>query len=357
MTVSRLARSRAQMWSDLLVALGGADSYKTMSEEEMLAAIRNTYGGSVSALTTSKSDLLASIVSAAGGSASDLTEDEEQMLAELLSALGGSGSALTSSPDALLAASVDAAGGDGPYVAKAISVDGVTELFIDSLACTDNGNFSMSGWFKMAEVPSDARNIFVSDPNNQYNNFAFIGQARGDDTTLGNLGAELWVGVDETKSAIEFDADCFSGGAWHHVLMSFEMNHPNGEKLYKVFVDDVDIADTNPSPDQGIAGIALINALQIYIFGDGSGGNGFVGDVADLWIAPGVSLFDGSTIPEATRRTFISADGKPVDPTGFPSAACLFSGDADSFGANQGTGGAASWTGGTPTNATTSPSD
>ncbi len=82
-----------------------------------------------------------------------------------------------------------------------------------------------------------------------------------------------------------------------------------------------------------------------------------LGDMADVWVAPGVSLLDGAgLIPEATRRLFISATGKPVDPSGFPASAMLFSGNAASFGTNQGTGGAFTTTG-TLTNSSSSPSD
>jgi hypothetical protein len=84
-------------------------------------------------------------------------------------------------------------------------------------------------------------------------------------------------------------------------------------------------------------------------------------DLADLRIMPGVSLLDGGgDIPEATRRMFIDADGKPVDPavvTAALGAPCiLFSGDAAAFATNQGTGGAFTLTG-TLTDASTSPSD
>ena len=87
---------------------------------------------------------------------------------------------------------------------------------------------------------------------------------------------------------------------------------------------------------------------------------GLVGDVADFRIAPGQNWLTGGDISEATRRLFIDADGKPVDPAiataalGVP--AVLFSGDASTFGAKQGTGGAFTLTG-TLTDATTSPSD
>jgi hypothetical protein len=74
--------------------------------------------------------------------------------------------------------------------------------------------------------------------------------------------------------------------------------------------------------------------------------------MADLWIAPGISLLDGSgDIPLATRRKFIDALGKPVFlgangelATGTAPAVFL-SGDASTFATNLGTGGAFATTG------------
>lgn len=63
---------------------------------------------------------------------------------------------------------------------------------------------------------------------------------------------------------------------------------------------------------------------------------------------------------EANRRLFIDASGKPVDPAVATAAlgqqTVLMSGDKDTFGINQGSGGSFDSTG-TLTNATTSPSD
>ena len=133
---------------------------------------------------------------------------------------------------------------------------------------------------------------------------------------------------------------------------------------------DTGIAIAGNEPhDQGPSGVTNTNGVPFYIgtdtFGQGGdGSNNFVGmSMADLWIAPGVSLLDNNGyIPEATRRKFISANGKPVDlgsdcsaPTGTAPAVC-FSGDATTFGTNKGTGGTFTLTG-TLTDASTSPSN
>lgn len=73
MTVSYLTRSRRQLWSDLLVAMGGSEAFLTrhLSERDVLIEILNTFGGSYSKRTIGgRENILAAIVVAAGGTAS-----------------------------------------------------------------------------------------------------------------------------------------------------------------------------------------------------------------------------------------------------------------------------------------------
>jgi hypothetical protein len=351
MTVSRLARSRAQMWSDLLVAVGGSESYKTMSEEQMLAAIRNTYGGSVSAFTTSESDLLASIVGAAGGSTSDLTQDEERMLATLAAALGGSGSALTSSSDALLAASVNAAAGDTvPYVAKAVHFNGSTYLAnLDGLTVADSQTGSFSFWLK--DAPLNAVVFFVentsSTPLNCFGldfesgQLVFTGE---DDVTAQDGFARRWA------TDAMYVGDILPG--WHHFVGGFDASvAPARSALY---VDRVLVSEVLQFPN-GVPFSMPLLGIKAGLGALETGGSPFTGDMADVWVSTENILSDTDDIVGAVLDKFITGSGKPVDPVNFPSGFALFSGDASTF-ANQGTGGAFVLTG-TLTDASTSPSD
>lgn len=154
--MSRLTRSQPQLWADLLTNLGGSGSALTMSEEELIAASRNTYGGgTVSALTSSRSELIASLVVASGGSASALLHNEDEMLASLATALGASNwSAATKSAVESLAEAVtlsEGGGGDewvpdgalihidlvGGTPQGRAWVDGVGEVDVDTLLGTD----------------------------------------------------------------------------------------------------------------------------------------------------------------------------------------------------------------------------
>jgi hypothetical protein len=75
----------------------------------------------------------------------------------------------------------------------------------------------------------------------------------------------------------------------------------------------------------------------------------------------GASLLTAGDIPEVSRRLFIDANGKPVDPATATSSlgaagTILLSGGASMFATNQGSGGAFTLTG-IVTDASTSPSD
>jgi hypothetical protein len=100
--------------------------------------------------------------------------------------------------------------------------------------------------------------------------------------------------------------------------------------------------------------IVALNAKR-FLFGDDAAGAGPSFDCADVWFGPNLKLHDGTgTIPVATRRQFISAAGKPVDPTTWPVSAVQCYGNAASFGTNHGTGGVINVIG-TLTNAATHP--
>lgn len=113
MTVSHLTRTRDQLWSDLLVALGGDEAFLTrsLSERQIILEILDTYDSSISLLTIDDVDaLLAAVVNEAGGSASHLRQNKHEILAALVTALGGTApSSSTSSTGELLAAAVNAA--------------------------------------------------------------------------------------------------------------------------------------------------------------------------------------------------------------------------------------------------------
>lgn len=222
-------------------------------------------------------------------------------------------------------------GGEGEYVAEAVRFDGAIHLSTNSLTATDNGFVSFVIWQKIGEA--NANNLlWVSDPGmfGAYFDFAFgpkldFGSVDGD----GNLYAGAY-GLDDV---IPFDVwTCFIGSR----------NTQTGDA--KLYIGDVDVT-TDAYWDE-----AFNNAFngRSFLIGGQPDEYKVMSDLSDFRFMPGISLLDGGgDIPLATRRLFIDADGKPVDPSVATAAlgavgAVLLSGDASTYATNLGTGGALS---------------
>lgn len=189
----------------------------------------------------------------------------------------------------------------------------------------------MSFWFKTTQTGEFSGAIALFNPHS-VNNGVWVG-----DPTHFDLTSADNVNIVDNSSAGP------STGAWHHYLASG--NSQTGES--KIFIDGVDVSDilTNNSPFS-----TALNGTAFYIAND-TFGDFYVGDLADLWVAPNVSLLSGGTITAPTIAKFYDA-GSPVYlgangelPTS-TSPAGFWSGNAAAWtGGNLGTGGAAVWTG------------
>jgi len=229
------------------------------------------------------------------------------------------------------------------YHADAVHFDGSTWLDTASATAPDSRYVSISFWFRIVSPYSTNWTFFVTDPNNAYDNDGFINSGNrlsftffdGSGTNLPHLNL--------------LSTDVIVSAVWHNALLCVDTQGGVGA----LYLDDV----LQDAPTvEGAPFTMLYSTLEFVVGGDTFDGDGLVGDMADFWWAPGTNLLTGSAIAEADRRKFISADGKPVNPSGFPASAVLFSGNAAAFGTNQGTGGTFTTTG-TLTNASTSPSD
>ncbi|MDB5555416.1 MAG: hypothetical protein JWL86_5400 [Rhizobium sp.] len=233
------------------------------------------------------------------------------------------------------------AGGDGggssPYVAKAINTDGSVLLSNSAIACVDNNKCSTSCWFNLPEIVFGE--IWAADPTGEYQNSSGFSPNNGgcfDQVTATNTGVPLM----SLQTIV-------APGVWNHALITCDST----AGLAKYYLNGVDVGllQNNYLPGGTPFDTDTMNGKLFTVLGDTFDGDSTIGSVADVWIGLGVSLLDETgDIPLSTLRLFIDADGKPVDPSGFPSAACLFSGDATTFVTNQGTGGAFILTG-TPT--------
>lgn len=247
-----------------------------------------------------------------------------------------------------------AGGGGGGYVAKAVHFDGSAWLTIDSLSSTDNGLISLVFWSKLPSLDDgfghDLTIIYTDPEDNSFNYFQTLHDTNSWDFSFSQEAG----GFGESN---KLAANCNIVDVWSCVIFTVDTNHDSGERVYKTYVNDVSIDDIGEgSPDPAF--VPTFNGFPLFIGGDGS--IQIVGDFADLRIMVGTSLLTDGDIPEATRRLFIDADGKPVDPataTATLGTPCvLLSGDASGFAINQGNGGSFMLSG-SLTDASSSPSD
>ena len=97
---------------------------------------------------------------------------------------------------------------------------------------------------------------------------------------------------------------------WHHLLWSFDLADTGARHFY---------FDNAPaSPWSTYADDAINFAAPDLGIGDyPTGANPWNGDMADVWMRFGGAVIDFSV--EANRRLFITAEGKPTNPIGWPS--------------------------------------
>ncbi len=228
--------------------------------------------------------------------------------------------------------------GGGGYTASAVHFDGDAFLHTASLTASDGDVLSFSLW----AIPSTIDNItfvFASDVDGNGTIFFRVGLDQGLNFTVGDTNANH-------QSSFVAGAGSFTPGVWHNFRGSAQTTGGDDVDLMQLWIDNEKIANENAGTNPAYT--MPINGLPFVVAADGQTRGAF--DCADLWISASLAAFD------AAGDDFVTAGGKPQDPTGFPAGFCLFSGDATGFIVNQGTGGAFTLTG-SVTNAATSPSD
>lgn len=250
----------------------------------------------------------------------------------------------------------DSENGGGSYTAQAVHFDGATRLDIASLTAPDSDKLSVSFWFTVS-ADGSPHTIMEGDRNDSDSISLSMS------VSAGILGSLYMLLEDATASSqLLLSADPLpTAGAWHHFLSSAETNFPAGEKLAKIYVDDVDVTNVALDIHDPFSMVTNGRPFAIGYSGRIDDPAYFTGDFADLRVMVGASLLTAGDIPEVSRRLFIDANGKPVDPATATSSlgaagTILLSGGASMFATNQGSGGAFTLTG-IVTDASTSPSD
>ena len=239
-----------------------------------------------------------------------------------------------------------------PYTAKAVHFDGITRIHRTVFnAPHDDQNFAYSFWFKIAPTAPGELAIWSSDPVTNGSCWAsFLKRSHyletywKDETT-----AKKQPAVSGTVQRNLFDS------TWHHCLFAGRTNETSISADQRVcYIDDV--KQTLVETNNGHGPFHLILDGNPFFIGDDNEGNFFVGDMADFWFSTQQNLITtGEDFNLSTRRLFIDDQGRPQDPSGFPPADILFSGDHTTFSNNQGTGGTFTVISGALTDASTHP--
>lgn len=235
-----------------------------------------------------------------------------------------------------------------PYHASAVHFDGSTSIGTASLTCVDSEYVFSSHWFKTSSNQG-GHVVWAADTDGTFESVFY---RFGDNDIKFNLGQ------DGVGALFALTVGVPSNDAWHHMLCAAQTNLSAGNKKVKIYLDDVDVTSAIQDIDPSF--IPAFNGKNFVFGDDGILESTLVSDIADARVHIGHNILVDGDIPEATRRLFIDAQGKPVDPAtatfslGEPMV--LFTGDASTFATNQGTGGAFTTTGAL-TDASTSPSD
>jgi len=228
--------------------------------------------------------------------------------------------------------------GGGGYTAKAVHFDGSTFLQNLTLACTNSTSLLTNVWVRAASW-AGAPALWSSDPNN--NGLALEINNSGND----HMEQYLLDGMGSLFYAS--DAAALDLNTWINYLIATDTNHDEGSKVCVIYRTNT-LATPGAGTDTGPAFSSPFSGKEFDV-GSDTIGDPFTGDMADFSFWPNTSVIVGGDIPLATRRLFIDASNKPVDPAtaiatlGTPPI--LFSGDHTTFPTNQGSGGAFSLTG------------
>lgn len=242
-------------------------------------------------------------------------------------------------------------GGGGGGGSGAVHFDGTTTLVLSLISSVDSPKFTAAFWAKTNWDFVGQRNVvYVVDPKGNYDNYFT------DDS-----GFPGGASVARNNNTLVYNVlSGYSDTTWQHWTISCETDFSSGNKLIAIYVNRQNlthiVSDNNPSFNMAFHG------LPLWIGSDeGDGFNGFIGDMADVGVWPGVSIVqpDGS-ITSANLDLFITSGGNRVSPTlsiaslGTPSI--MLTGNATQFPLNTlGSDGALTVTTGMLTNAATQP--
>lgn len=249
-----------------------------------------------------------------------------------------------------------------PYHADAVHFDNATTRIHRAFPLatgTTITKYLASWWFaNMVDQGGTAGSIscFCTYPNI---NLEFTGIF-----AAGSFGNKIFATLNQNSPRLNggisaTDADVFPGSGWMNAIVSMDFQAPPANR-YQLYVNGNPVSLSNVYDANTTDGLLHLNTTDdetdIYFLDDGFGDELTTGDVADIQVWLGIA----PDLSDASNLSKLISNGKPVDPaiaaTAFGAHSFLFSGDATSFGTNQGNAGVCI-TDGTFTNSDTSPSD
>ncbi len=226
---------------------------------------------------------------------------------------------------------------------------------ISSYAGTNTAHFLYSTWLKMPAATG--MRLYDVDPNVDANVMAEF--LNGNPATLTLRFADAT--YDSQLNVTLETAPYAPITAWQHILIAGSMNYDVGSRRYAAYINDALLSLDNLNQDYGPSFVLPFNG-KLFAVPDTETGNA-ASDWCDtqMWTGASAAVVEAdNTIPEATRRLFYSAAGKPVDPATAAATlgtqSVLYHGNGTAYVVNGGTAGSSTATG-TYTTASTSPTD
>ncbi len=257
-------------------------------------------------------------------------------------------------------------GGGGGYAAKAVNFNNTTTRIHRALPIVNGGvvtKYLASWWFhNMTDLGGTAHAIccFCTFPNAE-------SEFTGNFDAGGGFGQNIFATLNQGSTtpvlrnggATASNPAIFPGSGWMNAVVSMDFQAPPNE-VYQLYINANPVSfpllygglTSNGALDFG----STIDETDIFFLDDGGGDVLSTGDVADIQVWLGIA----PDLSNPTNLSKIISAGKPVNPATaaalFGPQTFLFSGDASTFGLNQGTAGICIIDGAF-TNASTSPSD
>jgi hypothetical protein len=209
------------------------------------------------------------------------------------------------------------------YAATPVNFNGATYLTRggDVTGVSDSKVWSGSMWLRVAATSGVFYRVFNATDDTYQMLFFEFGGGR----------FNLFAKNPGNTVVLDLQLPCVDAN-WHHYMWSLDLADTGSRHAY---IDDVSAGTWATYSNDTVDFTAGDLGIGAYPVG---GSNPFGGDMADVWLRFGGAVIDFSV--EVNRRMFITAEGTPADPEGWPSGGQVqLYGAVDAWHTNKGSGG------------------